>query len=300
MYVSDELTASIRLLDRAAGTVTTLTGSASEAVSRDGTLAAARFVAPGALALVGDTLFVADGETALRSINLTAGSVATVAGTSESAHVDGLRPTVRFTAIGALCSGPNSHLYIADSGRIRDWVQGADTVTTLVGGAAAPAPADGPWATATFARISGCAFDTKRNQIHVAENSRATIRSVDLGAQTVALLAGKGGERGPADGPALNARFSGPGGLLYAAGEDALYAVDGAGHTIRRVDLTGKTVATWLGDPTRNGGLPSGVRTPFATATLYFPAAPTFVGGNLAFASEGAVYLATPLRPILQ
>ncbi|MCU0687985.1 MAG: hypothetical protein MUF34_38030, partial [Polyangiaceae bacterium] len=93
-------------------------------------------------------------------------------------------------------------------------------------------------------------------------------------------------------GPFADARFDTPGGLAWSSAEAALYVTDVS--TVRRLDFASQTVSTWLGDPTRRGGLVPGVPTSFADATLYFPGAPVIAGGALGFVSEHAIYRARP------
>jgi hypothetical protein len=89
---------------------------------------------------------------------------------------------------------------------------------------------------------------------------------------------------------------------VWSRGQRALFVTDAGGHSVRRLDLAEGRVRTWLGDPSQQGRLPSGQRTPWAQATLYYPSAPVLLPSptseptreRLAYISEGAIYLATP------
>ncbi|HKK48569.1 MAG TPA: hypothetical protein VJ932_05700, partial [Alkalispirochaeta sp.] len=78
VYVADTYNHAIRRIDRHTGEVTTVAGGETGGY-RDGPIGIASFSEPGALALDGSTLYVADTNNhAVRKINLTAGTVSTV------------------------------------------------------------------------------------------------------------------------------------------------------------------------------------------------------------------------------
>jgi DNA-binding beta-propeller fold protein YncE len=87
-FVADASTHTVRRIDLAAGSVSTLAGEPFVRGSTDGVGRAARFSSPAGIAVAGGALFVADREDGLvRRIDIATGEVRTVAG----AHFD--RPT---------------------------------------------------------------------------------------------------------------------------------------------------------------------------------------------------------------
>lgn len=307
MFVADDAAHVLRKIDVAGNSVTTFCGAVGQTGSTDGACTAARFDTPAALAWdeTARHLYVVDeGGVAIRDVDVTASSVVTLAGSAgDATWVDGAFAATRFVGPGALAlDRAGRRLFVADVGddtaRIRVLDLAARTTTTLFGGTrATAAPANGALNGATLNSPAGLAFDPAGERLFVTESGRGTVRVVDLRAGSVSVLAGLDGERGPGDGTFTEARFAGPRGLAWHAAENALYVADYSGNTIRKLDFATQTVTTWLGDPSREGGIAAGQSVPFAGATLYFPTAPTWAGGKFAFLGEQGVYLATPASP---
>jgi len=309
VFVSDAVTHTIRRIDTVGKTVATYAGAVGIEGATDGPAKDARFVEPSAL--VWDTtknrVYIADsGNHVVRAIDVATSTVSTVLGVAGSAGtVDGALADARIAGPIALSLDPGAQiLYVAESapnavvtgGRaaIRALDLTARTVRTVAGGPPVTPPVDGPAATARFTSLRGLAYDSVAKRLIVSEGSRAILRSVDIATGTVSLLAGKDNEKGPADGAFVTARFSSPLGLVFAAGDNALFVADSGSHTIRRLDLGANVVSTWLGNPSVNGGSAPGTVLPFERASLYYPGAPTIAGPNLLVASEHAIYLARP------
>jgi len=77
LYVTDELNCTIRKIDISTGAVSTLAGTAPERGANDGVGGAARFLRPRAITIVGDYLYVPQGDT-IRKINKSTGAVTTM------------------------------------------------------------------------------------------------------------------------------------------------------------------------------------------------------------------------------
>ena len=130
------------------GAVRQVIGSGEEALT-DGNLAESTFNHPQGMALVGETLFVADtGNHAVRRVDLAAGTVETIAGTGEQGHSrEGRRPG-RNTE---LCSPfdlveRQGVLYIAMAGSHQIWSMDlADGMTGSFAGTGGEAITDGFW-----------------------------------------------------------------------------------------------------------------------------------------------------------
>lgn len=324
LYVSDASAGCIRVIDRGPGMVRTLAGICGTTGSSDGPPESALFESPRGLVLDEDrrTLFIADADDAtVRAIDLRSAAVAervrTLAGKAgETEAKDGDRNTSRFVRPLALAlDAAGQRLYVAEvaspgsvASQPRGWAAlrtvdlASGQVQTLAGGERASPPQDGPLATASFHSPVALALDPDAGELYLAESGVATVRVLRFSSGQVQTLAGKVGETGPADGPFAEARFDSPGGLVWSRGQRALFVTDAGGHSVRRHDLAEGRVRTWLGDPSQQGGLPSGQRTPWAQATLYYPSAPVLLPSptseptreRLAYISEGAIYLATP------
>jgi len=310
-YVVDGESHVVRRIDRNAGAVTTIAGLAGEAGADDGLGTVARFGGPTALALdeAGRALYVGDSaNSTVRRIDLATGAVTTIAGLAETPGTDdGVGATARFASPVALAFDPSARvLYVADQDVFARFLPAAtialrridlatSNVTTLARSVPSNTPVDGPLAVATFGSAAALALDSARGLLYLTDSSRSLLRVVDVGAGTVTTLAGAAGMTGPADGTLAEARFNRPSGLTLAAGGRSLFVADRSNHTIRLVDLDARTVSTWLGSPSRNGGYPPGVETSLSGATLYFPTAPCVSGGDLGFVSDYAAYVARPL-----
>jgi len=324
LFVSDATAGCIRAVDRGPGVVRTLAGRCGSPGSSDGAPESAQFESPRGLVLDEDrqVLYVADADAAtLRAIDLRAGALAervrTLVGQAGEAEArDGDRVTARFVRPLALAlDAASQRLYVADvasPGSVPSAPRGyaavravelaAGTVRTLTGGERASPPQDGPLATASLHSPAALALDPESGELFIAESGMAIVRVLSMAQANVQTLAGRAGETGPADGPLAAARFDSPGGLAWSRSQRALFVTDAGGHSVRRIDRRLGRVSTWLGDPSQQGGLPAGRRTPWAQATLYYPSAPLLLPAasaadtpeKLAYLSEGAIYLATP------
>jgi sugar lactone lactonase YvrE len=142
LYIADADNHLVRTLARAGSgwAAGTLAGVAGGAGWRDGDAAQALFRQPRGLAVSGGTLFVADsGNHAIRAVDLSTGSVSTVAGAPAETHAAELRngrgADARFYLPSGLALDAAGNLYIADGGNgaIRHVDLGDDNrVDTLV------------------------------------------------------------------------------------------------------------------------------------------------------------------------
>jgi DNA-binding beta-propeller fold protein YncE len=143
-------------------------------------------------------------------------------------------------------------------------------------GAGGVGTADGPAATATFARPSAIAV-APNGVVYVAEAVFNGIRKIEEG--VVSTLASR--TKGYADGPLSTALFNEPGGVACDPSGN-LYVADTLNHRIRRVDLEGNV--TTVAGPSGSGSLqgwadgpldgvlfnyPNGITVDAAGATVY-------------------------------
>jgi sugar lactone lactonase YvrE len=298
-FTADSSGRTVRELDLRTMDVRVIAGAFGVAGSSDGALGEARFGAPTGLAFdeVGQRLFVSDATfNTIRELDLRAGRSRTLAGdAAASGSTDGAGSVARFNGPSRLCA-IGATLYVADSGNrsLRAIDLSSGVVSTVAGSASsAAATIDGPLAAARFRSVSGLACDARGRTVYVSDATAHTVRAVDLGAGLVRTVTGRDGVRGPADGPLSDALFNGPRGLWLAT-SGALYVADQSNHSVRRVDLTEMRVTTFVGSPSRNGGLVAGRRFAIDDATLYFPSAVVGLGEDLLVLAEDALYVVRP------
>ena len=120
------------------------------------------------------------------------------------------------------------------------------TVTTLAGAASVVGDTDGPAASARFMSPSGIARDASGN-VFISESGNNLIRRLSPSG-TVTTIAGLSvfESAGATDGPAANARFFQPSGMVATA-DGVLYVADRGNHTIRRIASNGE-VSTVAGE----------------------------------------------------
>lgn len=132
IYVADAGTSTIRRIDVAARTVSTLAGTPFVRGHADG--AQARFSSPAAIVLVGDALYVADQENhVVRRVDLQTGAVTTLAGApGEAGSADGPPSSARFTRPRALAAVGDA-LLVFDATSVRRVPLGGGDVTRVLG-----------------------------------------------------------------------------------------------------------------------------------------------------------------------
>lgn len=244
--------------------VTSLEGKLLETIGsgaigrEDGSFAKASFDHPQGMALVGQTLYVADTENhMLRAADLAKKTVRTVAGTGKQGHdrVGGGDPLQ--TAINSpwdLAFAKNK-LFIAMAGPHQIWSLelGDSPVIARYSGSGREDITNGPLASAAHAQPSGIVTDGE--SLFVVDSEGSAVRSVPLDpGGEVATLAGtfdlpRGRslfEFGDKDGRGDAARLQHPLGLAWHEGK--LYVADTYNHKIKTVDPKTGESKTFLGD----------------------------------------------------
>ena len=231
------------------GVVTTIAGIPGVPGSLDGPATAARFDTPSAIAVGLDgVIFISDtGNHTLRRLDRT-GRVSTLAGKpGDSGSTSGVGSNARFNAPLGLAVSTSGTVFVADSGNhILRRIETSGNVTTLAGLAESWGDQDGSATTARFNGPVGLALDPAGNLI-VTDTFNHTLRRIAPNG-TVSTLAGKSGEAGIVDGPALDARLGSPAELAFDL-RGNLYVTDAYYHTIRRLGTDGQmeTVAGLAG-----------------------------------------------------
>jgi sugar lactone lactonase YvrE len=257
-YVADQMNQTIREVALDGGAVTTLAGRAGYVGTLNGPATIATLTDPVAIAFDGNhTLYLAEGASAIRTIDIGTGSVGSVPD-SMLQQASGIGLTADGNAIVSETAPTNTIL----------------TVTLGDGGATAFPATGGPFI-ANPSAVAVTPFGT-----FVADQYESCVVELDLATGTASPYAGKPGHSGASNGPNLASTFLTPSGF---ASDDAgtLYVADIGNYDIRVI--TGGQTATFSGSGTAGSADgPSGVAT-FAAPQGIAPDG----AGNL-FVADGA------------
>jgi len=254
LYVCDTGSNTIRSITPA-GQVTTLAGTAGSEGATDATGAAARFTAPGGIAVDSSGyLYVADTyASTIRRISPSA-SVTTLAGTAapQGLWADGAARSARFFSPWGLVLDGAGNAYVTDQlNHVVRKISASGQVLTLAGQPGVPGSQDGSAASASFNMPAGLAL-APNGDLYVADSGNHVIRRISASG-TVSTLAGLAGSPGSADGNCSSARFNSPAGLALDSSGRLLVA-DSGNHTIRLLDGAGD-VSTFSGQAGVSGEL---------------------------------------------
>jgi sugar lactone lactonase YvrE len=201
----------------------------------------------------GKILATEESTSRVMRIDLVSGKLDPLAGASrQTGSEDGAGAAARFLSPWSVTADGNGNLYVADwsGATIRKLVMATGEVTTLAGSPGQFQSTDGIGPAARFATAMGLATDGAAS-LFVADMSAHTIRKIDLGSNQVSVLAGATNQSGSSDGPAQTARFNGPAGLAYQAGQ--LFIADSMNYTVRKLDLQTGEVTTLAGTVGQSG-----------------------------------------------
>jgi sugar lactone lactonase YvrE len=190
LYVADAQT--IRVVDLAAGVVTTLAGIYRQVGTADGVGAQATFNKPSGLAFDHGQLYVVDTENdTIRKIDVQSGAVTTVAGSpGQVGAVDGSSTDARFSAPEGLAIDASGNLYVGDTenNTIRKIDAQSGIVSTVAGSVGVRGSVDGTGTAAVLNRPKALTIDGAGN-LYVVDSRNQSMRKVDLanGAVTTVL-----------------------------------------------------------------------------------------------------------------
>lgn len=217
----------------------------------DGGPADAQFSSPQGLAVIGETLYVADTNNhAVRQIDLATGTVSTLVGTGTKGWppAGGSLREVALASPWALAADPPL-LYVANAGTHQIWLVDLDTmVASPLVGSVIEGTLNGPLADAQLAQPSGLAL--KDGILYFADSESSSIRSAEVAAQdgATALVAG-GAETlfdfGDVDGVGADARLQHPLGVAFHG--DTLLVADTYNSKIKAIDVSTGQVTTLFG-----------------------------------------------------
>lgn len=245
---------------------------------KDGLIHEAQFHDPHGLALVGNTLYVADTENhAIRAIDLVWEKVRTVAGTGNkggSRREQGATPTTIDLRSPWAIAPLGDALLIAMAGSHQIWVLIQEEQLGVFAGNGAEALVDGPRQEASFNQPSDIVLEM--GHLFVADAEASAIRAIALNEDPrVFTLVGQGlFEFGDQDGVGDAVRLQHPTGI--AGAEGLLYIADSYNHKIKTLDPTTGQVQSLIGT-----GQPGSRDGDFATAQLYEPEGLVIANGRI-------------------
>ena len=241
MYFVEMVGAVVRKVDAKTGTISTVAGTGTPGFSGDGGPAVrARLRQPHSIALDGrGGLYVADiGNHRIRRIDLTAGTIETIAGNGER-----VLPEDGTMATGKPMLGPRAlfidgvTLWIALREGHSVWTMDLQSRRlTHVAGTGEKGYRDGPAKQATFNGPKGIAVGPKGG-VFVVDTENQVIRRIDGTTHAVSTVAGSGPDGrgyGGDGGPARRAKMDRPHGITVDA-KGVLYIGDTNTHRVRRV-----------------------------------------------------------------
>ena len=221
----------------------------------NGSYEEATFDHPQGMALVENTLYVADTENhSIRAIDLEKKTVSTLSGTGKQGGrvLGGPLKTTALNSPWALHEHQGV-LYIAMAGPHQMWSHklGSDRIEVYAGSGREDI-IDGPLDTAAMAQPSGIAADDKF--MYVCDSEGSSIRKIPFDPKgEMTTVVGPANlprgrslfEFGDVDDVGEDARLQHPLGIIHHEG--TLYVADTYNHKIKKIDLKTRTSKTWLG-----------------------------------------------------
>lgn len=227
VFVADSYNNSIRKIARD-GTVTTIVGLS------------AGFWSPAGIVVAPDgVLYVADRGNEVIQRVAQDGTVTVWAGQKgRSGSTDGARTSARFSGPEGMEIDAAGNIYVADSNNftIRK-ITPQGTVSTVAGRAGEHGSADGPGAQARFFDVSDVALDAAGN-LYVSDTSNHIVRKITADGM-VSTIAGRAGQEGLVDGPAMEARFSRVQGVAVDRTGNVFVSERNTGSLIRKITPEG-------------------------------------------------------------
>ncbi len=271
IYLAEEFSHCIRVIDLETETYTTLAGSPGNSGKVDGIGTAARFNRPSGIAVDPTTgfIFVADKSNhVIRQINPSTQEVQIIAGNPSLSGADGDNPaqdeplldplTAFFNRPTDLEVDANGNIYVSDRGNHKIKIVTSDRrVFSLTRpGFTGPGHTNGPAGSALMFFGGGIVLDSSGN-ILFADQFNNVIRKLDTASNTVVHVAGAEGEfiSNPdrdVDGPLTAARFGYPADLDIGP-EGEIYVADRRNHKIKVI--RDGMVTLFAGDANRRGSV---------------------------------------------
>jgi DNA-binding beta-propeller fold protein YncE len=241
LYIADTMNHRIRRVEAGTGRMSTVAGVGHPRFGGDGGPSInAGLNEPAALVVHGARLYIADqSNNRIRMIDLTTGTLTTVAGTGSAAYNGDGMPAVEAALAGpsGLAVGTDGTLYIADTfnGRIRAVDPATGAISTVVGDGG-EYRYQGPMeaSSGSLSRPSGIAVDSDGNLL-ITDSDNHLVRRWERATGQMDRVAGIGEAKSGGDGgPAVEAGLSYPFGIVVGPSGHLLVA-DTFNHRIREI-----------------------------------------------------------------
>jgi sugar lactone lactonase YvrE len=263
------------------GNISTVAGTGTQGFSGDtGPGSSAMLDSPQGLALdFANNLYIADTHNhRIRKLNLTTGSITTIAGTTPGFSGDGASALIaQLNLPTALAIDSSGNLYVADTGnhRVRKIIAATGIITTIAGSGTQGYSGDsGPALSASIDSPTGIVLDPLGN-LYLADTHNHRIRKITASNGIITTIAGTGLPGFSGDtAPATTATLALPHGLTSDSTGN-LYLADTANHRIRRIDAVTGIITTIVGNGTQafagDNGPPTAASLDSPTATSLSP-----------------------------
>jgi DNA-binding beta-propeller fold protein YncE len=294
LYICEVRNHRVRRLDRDTGELTTVAGCGQVGYAGDGGPAKeAKLNEPYEVRFdkAGNMLFVEMKNHIVRKVEAKTGKITTVAGTGKAGFGGDGGP-----ATAAQLSSPHSialdrddNLYIADiaNHRIRKVDATTGVISTLAGNGEKAQPVAGPAAGKPM--LGPRALYIQDGVMWIALREGHSVWKMDLASGLLAHVGGTGRKGYSGDGgPAAEAAFDGPKGIVASADGLTVYVVDTENHAIRAIHTRTLTISTVAGrGPKAAGGTGDGG--PATEATMNRP-------HGICVSPEGEVFVGDTLN----
>ena len=254
LYVADTFNHTIRRVEIQTGEVITLAGKAGEGGYTDGSLMDARFFYPSDLEVKGGELFIVDlGNDVIRVIDLSYGTVNTIAGTSRvTGFADGPVGVGNFNSpVDIAIIG--DYLYVTDmeNNSIRSVNISTGEIATIAGAPSYTGATDDTGDKSRFSTPGGITMEG--STLYIADTFNHIIRKVDAETGAVTTIAGSAGVSGTTDSSESAAVFNSPTDVIADESGEYIYIVDTDNHIIRSMNMATGEVRTFAGNPGSSG-----------------------------------------------
>ncbi len=250
LYIADTYNYTIRRLDLQTGDVITLAGKAGEYGFSDGSLMDARFFYPSDLEVKGGELFIPDlGNDVIRVIDLSQGTVNTIAGTSRvSGSADGPVGIGKFNSpVDVAIIGDYLYVTDMDNNSIRSVNISTGEIATIAGAPSYTGATDDTGDKSRFSTPGGIAIDG--GVLFVADTFNHVVRKIEPRTGEVTTIAGAAGVSGTTDSTESAAIFDLPTDVIAGENNEYIYIIDANNHIIRSMQISTGEVRTYAGYP---------------------------------------------------
>jgi uncharacterized protein (TIGR03437 family) len=280
LYVSDVLGCRIRRINLQTGTIDNYAGQNGVCTTgADGPVAATSFNVPRSLLMDSQGRLLVVDANRLRRIDLTAGTVTTIAGNGTAGLTGNGGPAAQalIATPGGLAQDSSGNLYLSDPANclVREIVAATGNLQTIAGATCGYSGDNGQASTAQLDAPGALLMDAGHNRLYVAESGTGSrIRAIDLTSKVITTYAGVGPAGLAGDGgQATAAQLAQPAGLAFD--KNGALLVSESSNRVRRIDPFG-AVTTFAGGATFGG---DGGQ---ASAALLYPS-----GGRIASDHKG-------------